>query len=182
MARKTFHLTLSKAGSSLETRLCWILVSFQRFPGLTSSTLPGGSGQHPSVHSHQLWCSVSGSCPRSKGCQGKAPGLPGSHSPLAQRGGFGFACPALPQTTAGLRWRNPRADSSERQEVDSLRGAFHQQSIARMGCRNLCTASPGQISTLQNRRPHVPLTRNGTEHLHCDCSASSSCWNLQGIQ
>jgi len=156
--RKAFHLTLSQAGPSPETRLCWILVSFQRFPGLTSSTPPWGSGRHPSVRSHQLWCSVSGSCPRSEGCQGKAPDLPGSQSLLSRRAGFGFAHPALLQTTEGLHRRTLKADSSEKQKVDSPRGEFsisrayhgllqHAGSHHR-DCRNLL---PDQNCVPQNR-------------------------------
>lgn len=148
--RKAFHLTLSQAGPSPETRLCWILVSFQRFPGLTSSTLPGGSGRHPSVRSHQLWRSVSGSCTRSEGCQGTAPDLPGSQSLLSQRAGFGLACPALLQTAEGLHQKSLRADSSGKQKVDSPRGMF---SISRArappaNSHSGCRTPPSQIRTV----------------------------------
>lgn len=122
--RKAFHLTLSEAGPSPETRLCWILVSFQRFPGSTSSTLPEGSGRHPSVRSHQLWHSLSGSCTGREGCQGKPPDSPGCQSLPSRWAGFGLARPALLQTTEGLHQRTPRVDSSEKQKVDSPRGVF----------------------------------------------------------
>lgn len=154
-------MTLSQAGPSPETRLCWILVSFQRFPGLTSSTLPRGSEQHPSVRSHQLWSSVSGSCSQREGCQGRMPGLPGSQSLLSQQAGFGPVNPVLPLTTEELQLRSLRADSSEKQKVDFPTDMFsistaHQGLPQHAGshhpdCRfphpesELCTPKQGQL-------------------------------------
>lgn len=161
-------------------------MSFQRFPGLTSSTLRGGSGRHPSVRSHQLWCSASGSCPRSEGCRGEVPGLPGAHSLLAQRGGFGLVCPALLQTAVGLHQRTPRADSSERQEVDSPRGAFPPAGQSKDAPTTRAAETRTLPPTAQPHAPkrgtdevglHVPLTRTGTKQLPCGCSASSSRWS-----